>query len=276
MGAWGVVYVATNLITGDQYVGQTKQPPHIRFRAHEISSRTPTTKFHQAISSTGYDNFEFEVVASSFSREDLNATEKAVIAERKPTYNSTTGGAGRPRLVSDTERMRLSEASKHRWANPEWREKTTASIRKAAGTEAYRERGRNLGQTATGAKARWEFHTPKPKITKDRGHSISTSWGNPDVRERRLLGMLEANKRPDVRVKRSMAARGRTIPASSVAKVARSKWKPVYCPELQVTFLSRLATAEYIGVGKTTVSEALRRGHKIAGSYTVREVCHQL
>ena len=37
MGAWGVVYIATNLITGEQYVGQTKQPPHVRFRAHEVS-----------------------------------------------------------------------------------------------------------------------------------------------------------------------------------------------------------------------------------------------
>jgi group I intron endonuclease len=276
MGAWGVVYVATNTLTGEQYVGQTKQPPHVRFRAHEVSSRSPKTEFHRAIAAIGYDKFCFEVVVSSLTREALNEAEKTLIADWQPVYNATRGGAGRPRTVSDTERMRMSESAKLRWSNPEWRDKTVASIRKAAASEAYKALGRGLGKTGAGAKARWGNHTPTPSTPKNRSASISASWADPDIRARRVAGLTKANSRPEVRAKRSMARRRQVMPANAIAASARKKWKPVYCPELQTTFLSRLAAAEYIGVGKTAISEALRHTRKVAGKYTLREVHHQL
>lgn len=276
MGAWGVVYIATNTITGEQYVGQTKQPPHVRFRAHEISARKPTTKFHRAIADTGYDKFKFEIVASSLTREALNDTEKALIAEYSPVYNATHGGAGRARVVTEAERARLSEAAKRRWADPEWRDRTVQTMRDLGAAGFFTEAGRKGGRTGCGARARWAGHTKVVKPAKDRAASIAASWTQDGIRERRLLGMSEANKRPDVQTKRSMAIRGRIMSASSVAKTARSKWKPVYCPELEITFLSRKAAAGYIDVRNTTVSEALRLGRKIAGRYTMREVYHQL
>lgn len=276
MGAWGVVYIATNTITGEQYVGQTKQPPHVRFHAHEVSARKPVTKFHRAIADIGYDKFRFEVVASSLTREALNEAEKALIAEYSPVYNTTRGGAGRARVVTEAERARLSEAAKRRWADLEWRARTVQTMRELGAAGFFTEAGRKGGSTGCGARARWVGHTKAVKPSKDKAASIAASWSDPDVRARRLLGMSEANKRLDVRAKRSMATRGRVMSASSVAKTARSKWKPVYCPELSITFLSRSAAAEYIGVGKTAISEALRHTRKVAGEYTLREVGHRL
>lgn len=273
---YGSIYMATNTKTGEQYVGQTRQRASVRFYAHMISARKPKFRFAKALAEYGFENFTFEEVASCLSREALNEAEKAFIAEYTPIYNSTKGGAGRPRVVSDDERHRLSEAAKRRWADPEWREKTVASIRKAADTEAYRERGRSLGKTATGAEARWVGHAPTLHGVKDRSKSIAASWEDPAVRERRTRAIIEANKRSEVQARRSMASKGRKQPKSAIVASAKAKWKPVYCPELQVTFLSRLAAAEYIGVGKTAVSEALRHARKVAGKYTLREVCYRL
>lgn len=276
MGAWGVVYIATNLITGEQYVGQTKQPPHVRFRAHEVSSRNPKTKFHHAVADTQYKNFCFDVVASAPTREGLNATEKTIIAQYSPTYNSTCGGAGRPRTVSDAERARLSEAAKKRWSNPVWRETTVASIRKAASDGRYADYGRRVGKTGAGAKARWADHNKLEKQPKDRSASITASWLNPETRAKRIAGGIEASKRPEVIARRVAASTGRKPSASAIAASAKAKWKPVYCPELQISFLSRSAAAVYIGVRRTTVSEAIRHNRKIAGTFTLQEVCYQL
>lgn len=276
MGAWGVVYIATNLITGEQYVGQTKQPPHVRFRAHEVSSRNPKTKFHRAIADAQYNNFYFEVVASASTREDLNDAEKIIISQYTPVYNSTCGGAGRSRVVSGAERTRLSEAAKKRWADPIWREMTVTSIREATSDGRYTVYGRQVGQTGVGAKARWANHIKVEKQPKNRSASVAMSWTDPTVRDKRIQGIIASNKRPEVIVRRSAASTGRKLSANAIAASAKAKWKPVYCPELQVSFLSRSAAASYIGVGKTAVSEAMRHNRKIAGAFTLQEVCYQL
>jgi hypothetical protein len=276
MGAWGVVYIATNLITDEQYVGQTKQPPHVRFRAHEVSSRNPKTKFHRAVADMQYKNFCFEVVASASTREDLNATEKTIIAQYIPAYNSTCGGAGRAGVVSAGERARRSEAAKKRWSNLVWRETTVASIRRAVSDGCYASYGRQVGITGAGAKARWANHSKLEKQLRDRSASMTASWLDPTVRAKRVQGINAANKRSEVIARRSAASKGRKLPASAIAASAKAKWKPVYCPELQISFLSRSAAAVYIGVGKSAVSEAMRHNRKIAGTFTLREVCHQL
>ncbi len=276
MNAWGIIYLATNVLTGEQYVGQTKQRPNVRFRAHEISARDPKTKFHRAIAGLGYENFKFEVIASAASREALNDTEKAIIRQYHPTYNSTVGGAGRPRKVSQEERSRMSEAAKRRWANPEWREATTASIRKIASSGCYADYGRKVGKTGAGAKARWADHVKIEKQPKDRSASMAASWANPTVRAKRIAGIIETNKRPEVQARRRELMLGRKLTPETITAMAKSKWKPVHCPELQITFLSRLAAAEYINVGKSTVSEALRHNRMVAGKYTLQEVRHRL
>jgi group I intron endonuclease len=269
-----VIYKAANRITGEAYVGQTKQKPRVRFRAHAIAARKPKTKFHAAIAQHGYENFEFVVLASCLTCEALNKTEKLFIAEYTPAYNSTCGGAGRPRKVSDEERARMSEDAKRRWANPEWKARTLATIRGNAVSGVYTEPGRRGGKTGIGARARWVGHTLKGKPAGDRKASMVASWAATEVRERRLCGLREANLREEVRERRSVAAKNRVVSIEAVTKMARSKWRPVYCPELETTFLSRSAAATFIGVGNTTISEALKHRRKVLGRFTLREVCH--
>jgi len=276
VAAYGVVYMAANLLTGETYVGQTIQRPSARFYAHKIAAKNPKTVFHRAIATYGWENFEFSVVASCITREGLNLIERWLIEEHKPPYNRTKGGAGRPRDVSDLERQRLSKQAKARWADPEWRKRTMETITKNASLGVYTEPGRRGGLTGAGARGRWKNHVPESQPRKDRAASMAASWLDPCVRDRRLAGLHAANRKEEVRLRRSAASRGRVMAAAAVARMARKKWKPVYCPELQTTFLSCSAAAAYIGVGKSAVSEALRHARKLAGKYTLREVSHQL
>lgn len=274
--AFGVVYTATNLHTGERYVGQTRQKPSYRFCAHKAASRNPKSKFHNAISEYGYATFFFEVVASAANAQGLNDVEKLIIGQYNPEYNATRGGAGRPRTVSIEERAAMSARAKARWADPLWRQNVTATMRKLGASGVFTEAGRRGGKTGVGAKTRWAGHTKTEKQPKNRSASMSASWGNPDVRARRISGLVEANKRPEVIARRSAASTGRKLSDCAIAASAKAKWKPVYCPELQVSFLSRSAAASYIGVHKTTVSEAIRHNRKIAGAFTLREVSHRL
>lgn len=274
--AFGIVYMATNLHTGERYVGQTRQKPSYRFCAHKAASRNPKSKFHIALSEYGRAAFFFEVVASANDAEGLNTTEKLIIGQYKPEYNATRGGAGRPRVVSIEERAAMSARAKARWADPIWKRNVTETMRKLGVSGVFTEAGRRGGKTGAGAKARWAGHNKVEKQPKNRSASIAASWVNPSIRARRIAGLMEANKRPEVRAKRSAATKGRKLPRQAIDASAKAKWKPVYCPELQVSFLSRGAAAEYIGVGKTAISEALRHARKVAGKYTLREVGHRL
>lgn len=268
--------MATNLHTGERYVGQTRQKPSYRFSAHRAAAKKPKTKFHAAISVYGYAAFFFEVLVSANGAEELNAAEKQIISQYFPEYNATCGGAGRPRVVSAEERAAISFKAKVRWADPVWREATIASMRKFASDGRYVDYGRRVGKTGVGAKARWANYTKVEKQPKNRSASIAASWDNPAVRARRIAGLVGANKRPEVQVKRSTASTGRKSSPQAIAASAKAKWRPVYCPELQISFLSRSAASAYIGVGRSAISEAIRRGRKVAGRYTLQEVCHRL
>jgi hypothetical protein len=62
------------------------------------------------------------------------------------------------------------------------------------------------------------------------------------------------------------------VTAATAAKIALAKRKPVYCPELQCSFLSQNAAAEYLGVLKTSVSNAVKQKGKVGHRYTLERV----
>jgi len=53
---------------------------------------------------------------------------------------------------------------------------------------------------------------------------------------------------------------------------AKLKWKPVYCPQIQCSFLSRKFAAEYLGVLKTSISNAIKQKGMVANMYTMESV----
>ena len=91
-----IIYKATNRITGDFYIGATKNLFRNRIRRHISDSRNkPKQHFHHAIKKYGSDNFDWEITDSSARTPDeLYKLEKKLILQLKPKYNKDQGGRG--------------------------------------------------------------------------------------------------------------------------------------------------------------------------------------
>lgn len=157
---YGSIYIATNKHTGDQYVGQTRKSVQKRWDSHWRTAACTTSrkaKFQNALIEFGKDAFGVDEVFVAFDAEALNFAEIAVIADLTPAYNSSRGGKGlRPITVSGATKLKRSEAAKARWANPEWKAKTVASLKSSHDTDSAREQARRVAKNRIGTKASME------------------------------------------------------------------------------------------------------------------------
>lgn len=120
----GIVYVATNKVTGEQYVGQTVASLRRRMTNHKHSVKIIKTSFAEAMRKYGFENFAFSEVYVSFDAEDLNLAEKKIICDIAPAYNMTAGGMGSVKHVCSVEtRSKMSASMKATIAKPEVRAK---------------------------------------------------------------------------------------------------------------------------------------------------------
>ena len=100
-----LVYCATNNLNDHQYVGVTKFTLERRRREHKKEAKRNANRmaFHAAIRKYGWDSFRWSVLAEFTSYEDALAAEVQTIAELKPYYNITIGGAGIPISIKTIE-----------------------------------------------------------------------------------------------------------------------------------------------------------------------------
>lgn len=95
----GIIYCATNIITGEVYIGQTDNFPkrikeHIRYSLQK-HRREYTVKFHQAIREYGYSNFRWTILYSGVPETYIDVMEKWCIYNFnsfEKGYNSHAGG----------------------------------------------------------------------------------------------------------------------------------------------------------------------------------------
>ena len=90
------IYKVTDLINGKIYIGQTNKY-HERRLQHERCSPNEDCDFHRAIQEHGKENFRWEVICTTTSKEEANELEKRYIAEYntyREGYNMTKGGIG--------------------------------------------------------------------------------------------------------------------------------------------------------------------------------------
>lgn len=272
----GSIYLVTNTHTGEQYVGQTRQLVQKRWEAHwrtAVCETSRKAKFQGALTTFGRDAFQVVEVFVAFDADALNAAEIALIAELQPAYNATRGGKGlRPITVSEETKRKRSDAAKARWANQQWKAKTVASLKKAHSTPEAIERAKRLSAFGGGA-IRWAGHKKKEKAPPaDRAALTKAGWLDPIIRQKRIDGVRIALQRPEVKAKISQAAKGRRHTQDAIAQIAKSKWRPVYCPELRCTFLSMSAAADFLGVLRTTVSNAVKQKGRVLRQYSLERV----
>lgn len=225
---YGSIYVATNAVTGEQYVGQTRQRVERRWKCHVNAANSSVAKKHdlaKAILKYGKESIRFEEIYAAFDADELDAAEMNYIEWLRPAYNRTNGGAGHRGVdCSDSLKKSRSERMSKLWSDPEWKAKQVSALRASNSTEANRTKMKSIQMLGT--KARWAGHVKPEKPNK-----------------------LE-----------------------SFAIRARKNWKPVYCPEIQVTFFSNNHAADYFGVDSTTVCKAIKNRGKVKSLFTLLRV----
>ena len=83
------VYKITNTVTGDFYIGSSKNVER-RWKAHKEPSRwsnNPNIKLYQDMQKYGVDKFEFQILAN-VEPDQLKETEQQFIEKLQPIYNN--------------------------------------------------------------------------------------------------------------------------------------------------------------------------------------------
>jgi len=125
---FGIVYIATNKITGKSYIGQTIKDLSIRKSNHISEARRSSFYFHQSLSKYGKDSFSWEVLEYCDSKEELDEMEFHYIKQyntlRPGGYNLTCGGDGCVGMkISEETRQKLSKIHKGRKMTEEARQR---------------------------------------------------------------------------------------------------------------------------------------------------------
>jgi group I intron endonuclease len=94
---YGIIYEAINKINGKKYIGQTIHSLSIRRSGHFSKAKTDKNiVFYQAINKYGKENFEWEIIDSADSLEELDYKEiywiKFFNTYGQDGYNMTLGG----------------------------------------------------------------------------------------------------------------------------------------------------------------------------------------
>jgi group I intron endonuclease len=136
----------------------------------------------------------------------------------------------------------------------------------------------NIAQdpSRNGLANRWKNHiktSPKPKSIIDRAELTKNMWANPSMRGKLITSLKKAQQDPVIKERKRLASLGRVMPKDSVKKTAQAKWRPLYCKELQITFLCGKYAAEYLGVLRTSICNAVKNKGKVSeNQYTFEKV----
>ena len=195
MQRFGVIYLATNKHTGEQYVGQTCEKLTRRVTNHKASIGKYQTRFALAMQRYGFENFKFKELFTAFGKNELDEAEKLLVEEFSPVYNMTKGGSG---------------------------------------LRGYK---------------------PTQETIKKQSTTMQKLLQNPTIRDKWVQAQL-----------------GRKHPKEEVQRTAKARWKPVYCKELEVSFLNQKYASEYLGFAKSTITEAIKRKGKVADKFTLIRV----
>lgn len=92
---WGFIYIITNIINGDFYIGQTRfENPKVRLTAHisnALRRNIHNNRFYNAIEKYGQESFIFSVIYEC-PKELLDFVEIYFISKYSPVYNTSQGG----------------------------------------------------------------------------------------------------------------------------------------------------------------------------------------
>ncbi len=227
----GVIYVATNTVTGKQYVGLTTVGVMRRWSNHVTHSRSPKTYFHKAIAKYGPAVFCVEEYASAVNKAFLAQLEKDVILQLAPAYNQTNGGEvtfGRKYDDATKEQIRLSNVGKKR-------------------TVEQRERNRQQ-------KLDWFSKNPEQKAFAAKHLAEARSLVDEEKRRTAVIAAVKNRVWSDAsRAKLSAACTGRRYGLEVISRMAAAKKRKVQCDTTGVVYACRTEAANHTGISERSI-----------------------
>lgn len=110
-----LVYIITNNLTNDTYIGKTTKTLNERFNKHcQNAKNNSQTYFHRAIRKYGKKSFSLKVLENLEPTDNIDEREIFWISKLKPTYNMTKGGEGgdtssSPNFISSLKKRRSTK-----------------------------------------------------------------------------------------------------------------------------------------------------------------------
>lgn len=228
-----IIYTATHLDSGRQYVGLTSQGLHTRWVQHCYHAKNPKTYFHKALGKYGADAFVIEQVASCLDAKEASQLERDIIQQQKPAFNQTNGGEftiGKRVSADVVEKIKLANTGKVR--TPEQNAKMS-EIKKQQYIDNFELRQKSI---AILDKARLLVDKDKQKSSASLANK-GRKWTD------------------ESRKKLSISCMGRRYSQDIINRMAQTKQKPVECITLACTFDSVSHAAEMMGMSISGISK---------------------
>jgi len=222
------IYMITNKLTGEQYIGQSRNIKQ-RWFSHTAPNTREYNRMHKDIKKQGKNTFDF-IILEECSVKELDKKEKYYIAKVHPSYNISTGGRGNYGFKPTEEQKEKSRQG----ALKQWREMDEETKQKIIKN--------NLTWPHKGYKMSEE--TKKKISEKNKGKK----W-TPELREK----IAEAKRKKK---------------ESGYRQTNEGHKKTVICTTTSQTFESGKAAGEYFGISPSSITGVLKGRQKATHNLT--------
>lgn len=245
-----IIYLITNGINGNRYIGLTRFGIKARWTQHLYKARAGVkTYLYAAMRKYGAENFEIVEVASCLNAEDAGEVEREVIKSLRPEYNQTNGG-------EFTVGKRVP------------REVVERIVAKNRGLKRTPEHNQRMSEIKRRQIAE------RPELRAAYIKQIKAARALVDENKRREAAARSARGRvwsAESRAKLSTSCMGRKYGPDVLQRMARKHDKPVECMTLGVTFDSISEAAKHLRLGISSISKAcIGRTQNTAGGMRFR------
>jgi group I intron endonuclease len=233
---FGSVYLLTNQVTGDTYVGITTRAVRARWKEHtyKANGRRCTTWLHRAIRKYGPEAFSVAEMATALNQPALLQAEMYFIRDIAPTYNQSHGGEGTTGRKFSPDVLAARNAKlRGRKKSPEERARISAGRRAAMTPEIRAQAALHL------VSARLKVNEGK-RIEAVRRSSTERVWSE------------------ESRAKLSASCMGRRYPPDVIDRMKRAKMKPVVCVTNGKRYDNAKDAAKELGIGHGSVIRVLK------------------
>ena len=273
----GIIYCYKNKVNGKCYIGQTINEAK-RKRDHKTAALRSEVKgsvFHSAIRKYGYNSFEYTILHSGKTKEELNVLEQIEIEKYNTLspfgYNLKTGGKQRTKL-SKQSYDKNKESCIRRWSNKEEHDKHIKNMNrpevKARISESLKNSKAFHESFALSAEKR------KKGYIERRIKNAPIKAKNDRIKE--ILVMLSRNERSRYRNTDEYKAIKKEQRKESVRnKKTVGFCIPVFCETNKKYYISATVAAKELGLNQVLVSRVIRGKNSSTRGYYFRKATEQ-